>query len=33
MWWTTPVKDERDRYTGQAFHIDIDRIESLLFII
>lgn len=33
MWWTTPVKDERDRYTGQAFHIDIDRSGAILFII
>lgn len=33
MWWTTPIKEEFDRYTGQVFHIDIDRSQALLFII
>lgn len=33
LWWSTPVKDKFDRYTGQVFHIDIDRSSSILFII
>lgn len=33
MWWTTTTDDYKHSYTGQVFHIDIDRIESLLFII
>lgn len=33
MWWTTTTEDSKHSYTGQVFHIDIDRIESLLFII
>ncbi|MFN8673581.1 MAG: phytanoyl-CoA dioxygenase family protein [Candidatus Sericytochromatia bacterium] len=33
LWWSTPVRDKFDRYTGQVFHIDIDRASSLLFII
>lgn len=33
LWWTTPIKDDMDRYTGQAFHIDIDRSQVLLFLV
>lgn len=33
LWWTTPIRDRFDKYTGQVFHIDIDRAVGILFII
>ncbi|MFN8576587.1 MAG: phytanoyl-CoA dioxygenase family protein [Candidatus Sericytochromatia bacterium] len=33
LWWTTPIRDDMDRYTGQVFHIDIDRSQVLLILI
>lgn len=33
LWHSTPIRDKFDKYTGQVFHIDIDRASGLLFII